>query len=126
MGTNGKPETKNKEAVNCLRVFPRVRVEGQVIIHDEDHLFIAPLNNISAGGIFVDKLLSLEHGAQVRVVVKSPKLGCPVQAKGTVVRVQREGAQGLAVEFTSITRSAKEAIQNCVFESKLEMALKVA
>lgn len=109
-----------------LRVFERASISGQVMIHDEEHLFVAPLNNISAGGLFIDKLVSIPTGRVVRIVVKSPKLDKPVQAKGTIVRVESDQRRGSAVEFTSISASAREVIQNCVFETRMEGALKVA
>jgi c-di-GMP-binding flagellar brake protein YcgR len=109
-----------------LRVFERAAVVGHVIIHDEARLFIAPLVNLSAGGLFVDQLVSIPTGRPVRIVVKSPKLSHPVQAKGTVVRIEQKNRRGMAVEFTSISSRAREVIQNCVFEARMETALKVA
>lgn len=108
-----------------LRVFQRAAIPGEVLIHDDSQLFIARLNNISAGGIFIDDLTSLPHGSQVRIVVKSPKLDTAVQATGTVVRVENSGRRGVAVEFTSISSKSREVIQNCVFETRMETALRV-
>ena len=116
-----------KETVEArLQVFERALVNGQVLLHDEKHLFIAPLNNISAGGLFVDRLTTLPKGRMVRIVVRSPKFAHPVQAMGTVVRIEKDNRSGIAIEFTSITSSAREMIQNCVFECRMEGALKVA
>ncbi len=109
-----------------LRVFQRANISGQVMVHDDSHLYIAPLRDISAGGVFVDQLVSLSEGSLVRVVVKSSNLGEPVQATGTVVRVDNGQRNGLAIEFTSISSRARETIQNCVFETRMERALKVA
>jgi len=109
-----------------LRVFERAAIGGQVLIHDETHLFIAPLTNISAGGLFVGQLVSIPEGKVVRIVVKSPKLENPVQATATVVRVQHNGVRGLAIEFTSISSRAREVIQNCVYEVRMESALRAA
>jgi len=109
-----------------LRVFQRAQVKGRVIVHDDTQLFIAPLDNISAGGLFIDQLMNIPSGKQVRLVVKSAKLESPVQATGTVIRVERDNRQGLAIEFTSISSRARETIQNCVFESRMEKVLKVA
>ena len=121
----GKAELK---AVGGRRyqVFQRAEIEGNVLIHDEDQLYIARLNNISAGGLFVDRLVSLPEGRVVRLVVKSPKLEQPVQARGTIVRIQGEGRPGLAVEFTSISSRSRDAIKNCVQEARMESALKTA
>jgi hypothetical protein len=115
-----------KNTARRLQVFQRALVPGQVIIHDEGSLFIGTLNNVSAGGCFVDKLVSLHKGKTVRVVIKSPHFPVPVQARGTIVRIEKDGRWGTAIEFTSISPRFREVIQNCVFESKMETALKVA
>lgn len=122
---SGKASFKSGEGQR-LRVFQRAKVAGQVLIHDEERLYIAPLQDISAGGIFVGQLVGIPKGRHVRIVVKSPKLETPVQAIGTVVRVEKNGKAGLAVEFTSISSRAREIIQNCVFETRMESALKAA
>jgi PilZ domain len=84
---------------NQARRYPRHEVSGKVFIHNEEHIFIAPLNNIGRGGLFVDKLVSLEIGQKVKVVIKSASLLVPIQATGTVIRVETEGRAGTAVEF---------------------------
>lgn len=108
-----------------LQVFQRAKLPGEVLIHDEQQLFIAQLNNISAGGLFIDDLVGLSPGSKVRIVVKSDRLESAVQALGTVVRVEEEKRKGLAVEFTSISTRAREVIQHGVHESRMESALKV-
>jgi c-di-GMP-binding flagellar brake protein YcgR len=50
----------------------------------------------------------------------------PIQAQGTVVRVERGGRRGLAVQFTSLNPTTRETIENFVFEARMETALKVA
>ncbi len=109
-----------------LRVFQRAQLDGRVLVHDDTQLFIAPLENISAGGLFIDQLMNIPTGKTVRVVVKSSKFGAPIQATGTVVRVERDDRKGLAIEFTSISSRSREQIQNCVFENRMEKVLKVA
>lgn len=111
---------------NRARAFKRAPMAGRVFIHDEDRLYIAPLNNLSAGGFFVDYLVNIPEGAEVRVVIKSSRLAAPVQAVGTVVRVEDAERRGLAVEFTSITKQSREIIQNGVAEARVESALKAA
>ena len=122
--TRTNSEIPLKAGNTRLRVFQRASIPGQVIIHDEEHLYIAPLQNISAAGLFIDQLEHFNEGSQVRMVVKSSRLAEPVQATGTVVRVQSAGKRGLAVEFTSISTKAREMIQHYVFESRLENTLK--
>ena len=107
-----------------LRVFQRAYVEGDVILHDGERVYVAPLQNLSAGGLYVEELDAIAPGTQVRIVIKSSRLAAPVQATGTVVRVDNNGKHGSAVEFTSISSRAREIIQNCVFESRMESTLK--
>lgn len=124
-GLKASAKFRGKETKR-LRVFPRANISGHVFIHDEEHLFIAPLINVSAGGVFVDKLVALGEGAVVRIVIKSPRLTQAIQATGTVVRIEKKDRNGLAVEFTSISADSRELIQNYVYESKMETALRVA
>ena len=81
------------------RKHVRRALPGRVFIHDEEQIFIAPLNNLSRGGLFMDKLVSLEVGQKVKIVVKSHALPEPIHAHGTVVRVEMEKRWGTAVEF---------------------------
>lgn len=108
------------------QVFPRAGLTGQVIIHDDRNLYIAPISNLSAGGLFIEQLVNIPAGKQVKVVVKSDRLSTPIQIQGTVVRVERGGKRGLAVQFNEINADTKETIENFVFESRMETALKVA
>lgn len=108
------------------QVFPRAELKGQVMIHDDEHLFIAPILNVSAGGLFIDQLVSIPAGRQVKLVLKSTSLNVPVQAQGTVTRVERGAKRGLAVQFKSLPVQAREAIETFVFEARMESALKVA
>jgi len=115
-----KEELNVRNRPKRLRVFQRAEIPGSVYIHDDKHLFIAPLTNISAGGVFVSGLTSLPQGRGVRIVIKSPRFETAIQAKGTIVRVERSHRNGLAVEFTSISSKARDSIQNSVFESRME------
>lgn len=117
---------KKESSETPVRSFHRAPIRGHVMIHDEERLFIAPLENISAGGLFINQLVSLPAGREVRIVVKSSKLQAPVQAVGRVVRVESDNRRGLAVQFTSLSNEAKAIIQNFVFESRMETALQVA
>lgn len=108
-----------------LRVYARIRLEGEVFIHDEEDLYVAPLNNLSAGGCFVDSLNSLPAGSEVKVIVKAKRLPNPVQADGIIVRVENNSRQGTAIEFTSIAEESRELIQTLVYENKIQNALKI-
>lgn len=95
---------------NQPRKHPRHEIVGRVFIHNEEHLYIAPLNNISLGGVFIDKVVSIELGQVVRVIVKSPALGEPLQAIGRVVRVETSTRLGCAVEFDWVGPRFKEIL----------------
>ncbi|MFM8269796.1 MAG: PilZ domain-containing protein [Pseudomonadota bacterium] len=84
---------------NEARKHPRYQINGKVFIHNEEHIFIAPLRNIGRGGLFIDKLVSLGLGEKIKVVIKSKSLSVPVQATGTVIRVETEGHIGTAIQF---------------------------
>jgi Tfp pilus assembly protein PilZ len=116
------PEAMNTRA----RKHPRAKTTGQVIIHNEQRLFIAPLDDISAGGLFVKQLVSLPIGSEVKIVVKGPGFSTPLQAVGKVVRVNHDNRKGIAVQFTQISDGDKESIQSAVFELRMEAALKAA
>src|SRR4051812_36828670 len=99
---------------SVVRTHVRAAIAGKVFIHDENRLFIAPLNNLSAGGFFVDRLVSIPEGSRVRVVIKSDSLNDAVQALGKVVRVETDGRRGLAVQFTAISKKARDVISKSV------------
>ncbi len=115
----------NADSTKRLRVYARIKMRGEVMIHNEEELYIAPLNNLSAGGCFVDQLNCIPEGNEVKVVVKSDRLGAPIQAHGIIVRVENETRKGSAIEFTSIQKKARDAIQTLVYENKVQNALKV-
>ncbi len=106
-----------------VRTHVRAAMSGKVFIHDENRLFIAPLSNLSAGGLFVDRLISIPEGSRVRVVIKSDKLNDAVQALGKVVRVESDGRRGLAVQFTAISKKAREVISKSVAVADVEAKL---
>ena len=108
---------------SAVRTHVRADITGKVFIHDENRLFIAPLSNLSAGGLFVDRLVSIPEGVLVRVVIKSDKLHGPVQALGKVVRVETNGRRGLAVQFTAISKKAREVISKSVSVAHVEEAI---
>jgi|688.fasta_scaffold181420_2 hypothetical protein len=95
---------------NQPRKHIRHEIVGRVFIHNEEHLYIAPLNNISLGGVFVDKVVTIEVGQIVRVIIKSPALGEPIQAIGKVVRVETNTRMGTAVEFDWVGPRFKEIL----------------
>jgi len=109
-----------------IQVFKRANLKGLVLIHDEQKLFIAPISNISAGGVFIRELLAIKPGRKVRLVVKSEQLRSPIQAEGRVVRIEKDKRKGLAVEFTELNATAREAIQKLVAEKDMEKAIQVA
>lgn len=108
-----------------LRVYARIFLEGEVYIHNEKALYIAPINNISAGGCFVDQLNNIPEGSEVKIIIKSERLNNPIQATGVVVRIEKQVRKGSAIEFTSIAGDSREAIQTLVYENKIQDALKI-
>lgn len=108
------------------RKSERVQLQGRVFIHDQGHLFIAPLSNISEGGLFIDKLVSLPEGRPVRIVVKSDRFSMPVQARGTIVRVEKGSRKGSAVKFEVLPAKTRTLITECVNQNQLEDALRIA
>lgn len=117
---------QNQKKFPHQRKDERIQLEGRVFIHDDDHLYIAPLYNVSAGGVYVNKLVSLKTGCLVRVVIKSGKLGTAIQAKGRIVRVEKNGRTGSAVEFDSLGQEYKSAIERYLSQNREEEALQVA
>lgn len=117
---------ENKSLINNrLRVYARVEVPGEAIIHDENGLYIAPLNNLSAGGCFVEQLNCFPEGSEVTVVVRSQRLKSPIQARGVVVRVENKTRVGTAIEFVSINQESRDTVQTLVYENKLQNAFKI-
>ncbi len=108
-----------------LRAYARVELSGEVLIHDEEELYIVPLLNLSAGGCFVEKIHCISKGSEVKIVVRSKRLQFPIQAKGVVVRIEKEDRVGLAIEFTSISQEARDSIQTLIYENKVQNALKI-
>jgi len=108
-----------------LRAYSRIEISGDVVIHNDEDLYIAPLANLSAGGCFITQLNSIPLGTEVRVVVRSTKLKSPVQAQGIVVRVENQARVGTAIEFTSIPEESRDQIQTLVYEHKVHSALKI-
>jgi len=121
-----KKYSSAKPKFGAQQIFPRAALHGQVLIHDDEHLFIAPVNNLSAGGMFIEQLINIPSGREVKLVLKSDQLTVPIQAHGTVVRVERGGRRGLAVQFIGLDSAAKETIESFVLEARVESALKVA
>lgn len=118
--------TDSKVEGSATRANARAILDGHVMIHDDQHLFIAPVENVSTGGMFIQKLVSIPQGRQVKMVLKSKKLPVPVQMHGTVIRVEKNGKVGLAVRFTHLTDTTREVLETFVFESRMEAALKIA
>ena len=123
---NSRSQIKSSDRSKKVQVHKRAMVEGKVFIHDEEHLFIAPLNNISAGGIFIDQLIAIPEGSEVRVVVKSPGLNEAIQVSGKVVRVEQGSRKGMAIQFEEVSTRAKEIIEICVAEKRMQNVLKAA
>lgn len=109
---------------HAMQLHKRAAVSGSVILHDRTHWMIAPLINLSTGGIFVEGKTPLEKGCRVKLIVRSPGLDEPVQARGNVVRVEKGKRTGLAIEFTSLSSEDRRKISTYVRETRTENLLK--
>lgn len=121
---NSRSHIESSSRTTKKQLHKRASIEGKVLIHNEQHLFIAPLSNLSVGGLFIDQLTSIPEGVEVRVIVKSPRLDAPIQVSGTVVRVEKTDRKGAAVEFAQLSGRTKQLIETCVAESRMETVLK--
>lgn len=110
---------------NKKQKHPRISVKGIVYIHDDDHLYAAPLVNMSKGGMFLSQLTAINDSKAVKIVVKSDDLGVPFQATGKVVRVESDSRKGTAVEFISLKNEVKKLIEKRIQEKNLEDELKL-
>lgn len=107
-----------------VQMHKRAVVQGSVILHDRQTWMVAPLVNLSTGGIFVEGKTPLEKGSRVRVIVRSPGLANPVLVRGNIVRVEKGKRTGIAIEFTSLSGEDRRRISTYVRESRTEEFLK--
>lgn len=94
------------------RVHERVPMDGRALVHDESRLFIAPIRNISAGGVYIDLLVSVPVGREVKIIIKSSSLPQSIAVTGTVVRVDYGPRMGLAVKFLDVPRDSRILLGN--------------
>jgi len=111
-----QPSASPDKLPPTLRKHKRAHLQGYVYIHDDLRLYIAPLRDISEGGMFINLLTAIPAGSVVKIVIKSPRLDAPIQVHGTVIRVESEKRRGLAVEFRTVNALAHEMIKECVVE----------
>ncbi len=116
---------KAKKIHGKKQKYERISLQGTALIHDDDHLFAAPLENLSRGGLFLSQLTSMKQGQVVKLVIKSEELAVPFQAEGRVVRVESSERKGIAIEFISLKAFAVKLIENRVSEKTLESELKL-
>jgi len=107
-------EQHSKHPANRARKHERFSVLAKVIIHNEEQIFIAPLDNISMGDLFVEKLISLELGNRVKVIVKSSHFTQPLQASGTIVRVETQDRVGSAVQFDWVQNDFEAILRKAI------------
>lgn len=119
--TGGNPKSPYKK----VQKYKRAVLPGHVYIHNDSRLFIAPLNNLSAGGLFIDGITALPVGNHVRLVIKSPSLDRAFQAKGKIIRIEKDARRGLAVEFAGLESELKEFINNSVHKKTDEVSFEV-
>jgi hypothetical protein len=90
-----------------MQKHPRHSISGKVFIHNRNQIFIASLSNISRGGAFLARLVSLPQGEFVKLVIKSKEFPVPLQATGRVVRVEKNIRLGSAIQFDHLLESLK-------------------
>lgn len=119
-------ENKKKNLGLAARTHMRAEMEGRVFLHDQQRLFIAPLHNLSAGGLFINKLTAIPVGAEVKLIIKSPYFQFPIQLEGKVVRIesQLEEKKGLAIQFINHNHQHAQIINETVLDVRKKMAQK--
>ena len=120
--------TKEKDlSVNRAKVqkHPRTPLKGEVLIHDDENLFIAPLENLSSGGAFIGRLMAMPAGRMVSLVIRSNELSPPLQARGEIIRIESSLRQGSAVQFHTLSTADRYRIDQYIKNNSLSAVYKV-
>lgn len=93
------------------RVHPRVPVGIIVKVHwaNDSRSFYS--KDISVGGVFLLAESPLLEETEVKLEMSMPFGAASIHAKGEVVWTTRQNPSGFAVQFTDITKSARELIR---------------
>lgn len=107
-----------------LQLYKRVELHGTAVVHDSKTVVVMEIVNMSESGIFLSKGKSgmFSPGKQVSLTLKGPQFPEPIHAKGKVVRLQAS-PNGVAIEFTSLSRRARLQLQASVEEISVESFL---
>jgi type IV pilus assembly protein PilZ len=105
------------------RVHPRRTLRSQVIFEDEsgEGFIYFYSTDVSLGGLFLESDIPLKLGTRVFLSFTLRDGESPIRLVGRVVRVERETAEslsvvGMGVQFSDLTESARQAIENYVGE----------
>jgi hypothetical protein len=112
-----------KEKALNSRKYIRASVKGQVLLHNESKLLVAPLNNLSEGGVFVNGVTSLPEGSLVKLVIRSEFFKEPIQAEGKIIRIEKKERKGSAIQFTGMSVENLTDIKSSVLKAKKKEAL---
>jgi uncharacterized protein (TIGR02266 family) len=110
--------------VHEKRVHPRRTLRTQVIFEDEsgEGFIYFYSTDLSMGGLFLESDIPLKLGTRVFLSFTLRDGEAPLRTIGRVVRVERETAEslivvGMGVQFSDLSDSTRQAIQDYVGES---------
>ena len=108
-----RDEASKFESVHQAR-SPRYKLQGQVLVHNNDNLVFTQTANISSQGVFVktDKPI-FNIGEILKLTCRIKQLGKPFHAEAQVVRRNTSGSEpsGYGLFFTSIKPEISQRIE---------------
>jgi len=99
----------------ALRRFVRHRVRMEVEVHDLKSLFQLVSRDVSAGGIYLETTENVPIGTQVELAMSHPISRETMALAGRVVR---RDADGVGVEFSSISEPQRKELLRFVLSGK--------
>jgi uncharacterized protein (TIGR02266 family) len=121
--TENKQERRNYVRLPLKDVMIRYGHEGQV--------FFGSCQNLSPGGLFIATKNPAPYGSEVSLKFTLPGHEQALQAKGLVVRVNRDtrnranaASAGMHVRFTKMTPSTKEELKRFLVPRLREMVIR--
>jgi predicted RND superfamily exporter protein len=85
-----------------VRAYRRRPIEGTVSLMCDGYIYQAPLRSIGQGGLGTGAVAGIKAGSKVNIVIASPTLGAPLQAKAVV---QYSDSRVLGLQFTTLELS---------------------
>jgi len=93
-----------------LRIHPRKRCSIPVVFALKDRKFTSMIRNISAGGVFIEKVKGVETETETVMTFWFPNLQKPTKIKGNIVW---KDLQGQGVQFV-INQKIERALEKAV------------